>query len=125
MGSGYVVRARVWKYAWNTTCYEQGAGHHRTPMLFVLGRTALEVDPMLRSSNRGQHHGDESALHSRYNVTVIAKQQSNEKSRPKAACIDGADDGVRTRDPDLGKVVLYQLSHVRIYWRRRPDSNRG
>ena len=26
---------------------------------------------------------------------------------------DGADDGVRTRDPDLGKVVLYQLSHVR------------
>ncbi len=26
----------------------------------------------------------------------------------------GADDGVRTRDPDLGKVVLYQLSHVRV-----------
>ncbi len=52
----------------------------------------------------------------------------------------GADDGVRTRDPDLGKVVLYQLSHVRMgnafqfsnrpprkgsEWRRRPDSNRG
>ena len=27
---------------------------------------------------------------------------------------DGTDDGGRTRDPDLGKVVLYQLSHVRI-----------
>ena len=26
---------------------------------------------------------------------------------------NGADDGVRTRDPNLGKVVLYQLSHVR------------
>ena len=26
----------------------------------------------------------------------------------------GADNGVRTRDPHLGKVVLYQLSHVRI-----------
>ena len=25
----------------------------------------------------------------------------------------GADDGVRTRDPHLGKVMLYQLSHVR------------
>src|SRR6266702_1746123 len=25
----------------------------------------------------------------------------------------GADDGIRTRDPHLGKVVLYQLSHVR------------
>ena len=25
----------------------------------------------------------------------------------------GADDGIRTRDPNLGKVVLYQLSYVR------------
>src|SRR5262245_54738934 len=25
-----------------------------------------------------------------------------------------ADDGTRTRDPNLGKVVLYQLSHVRV-----------
>ena len=35
-----------------------------------------------------------------------------ENDRPQID--DGADDGVRTRDPDLGKVVLYQLSHVRI-----------
>ena len=27
--------------------------------------------------------------------------------------VPGAEDGVRTRDPDLGKVVLYQLSHFR------------
>ena len=27
--------------------------------------------------------------------------------------ISGADNGVRTRDPHLGKVMLYQLSHVR------------
>ena len=26
----------------------------------------------------------------------------------------GADNGTRTRDPNLGKVVLYQLSHVRM-----------
>ena len=26
---------------------------------------------------------------------------------------NGADDGTRTRDPDLGKVVLYQLSYIR------------
>ena len=26
----------------------------------------------------------------------------------------GAEDGTRTRDPDLGKVVLYQLSHFRM-----------
>ena len=29
---------------------------------------------------------------------------------------NGADNGARTRDPNLGKVVLYQLSHVRIWW---------
>jgi hypothetical protein len=34
-------------------------------------------------------------------------------------CPSGADDGIRTRDPHLGKVVLYQLSHVRA----GPDSS--
>jgi hypothetical protein len=28
--------------------------------------------------------------------------------------VNGADDGIRTRDPHLGKVMLYQLSHVRV-----------
>ena len=28
--------------------------------------------------------------------------------------INGAEDETRTRDPDLGKVVLYQLSYFRI-----------
>ena len=37
------------------------------------------------------------------------------KSRPLATCYHfRAEDGTRTRDPDLGKVVLYQLSHFRI-----------
>jgi len=26
----------------------------------------------------------------------------------------GAEDAIRTRDPDLGKVVLYQLSYFRL-----------
>src|SRR5438093_12293130 len=30
-----------------------------------------------------------------------------------------ADDGIRTRDPHLGKVMLYQLSHVRMTAHRR------
>ena len=57
--------------------------------------------------------------------------------RGSRAAAFGADNGARTRDPNLGKVVLYQLSHVRICktkraperpdvaWRRSPDSNRG
>ena len=32
---------------------------------------------------------------------------------PGGARRNGADDGTRTRDPHLGKVMLYQLSHVR------------
>ncbi len=31
-----------------------------------------------------------------------------------AAPIARADDGTRTRDPHLGKVMLYQLSHIRV-----------
>ena len=33
--------------------------------------------------------------------------------RAPAALIARADDGTRTRDPHLGKVMLYQLSHIR------------
>ena len=42
---------------------------------------------------------------------------------------NGAEDGTRTRDPHLGKVMLYQLSHFRSGaaragdWCREPDSN--
>ena len=51
----------------------------------------------------------------------IPVHTSNEEGPPKTkkstekadSEIHGADDGVRTRDPNLGKVVLYQLSHVR------------
>src|ERR671915_162545 len=42
----------------------------------------------------------------------------------------GAEDGTRTRDPHLGKVMLYQLSHFRSgcratpgFWCREPESN--
>ena len=31
-----------------------------------------------------------------------------------AAGLSQADDGVRTRDPQLGKLMLYQLSYVRV-----------
>ena len=47
----------------------------------------------------------------------IGLQRTNEKKRPRTDAEpgnSGADNGARTRDPNLGKVVLYQLSHVRI-----------
>ena len=33
---------------------------------------------------------------------------------PSDRVLYGADDEIRTRDPHLGKVMLYQLSHVRV-----------
>ncbi len=45
--------------------------------------------------------------------------------RPLTWGISGADDGIRTRDPHLGKVMLYQLSHVRVSGRSRYQSVRG
>ncbi len=42
---------------------------------------------------------------------TIPERPNGRRRRP----FDGADDGIRTRDPHLGKVVLYQLSHVRVH----------
>ena len=38
---------------------------------------------------------------------------------------NGADDEIRTRDPHLGKVMLYQLSHVRSIWKSTGGSAPG
>ncbi len=37
-----------------------------------------------------------------------------QKRSTSAPILFGARDGIRTRDPDLGKVVLYQLSYSRL-----------
>jgi hypothetical protein len=39
---------------------------------------------------------------------------SSRRNPCRAGVSRGADDGIRTRDPHLGKVMLYQLSHVRV-----------
>ena len=45
--------------------------------------------------------------------------QSNAPSRVEASLmrldLARADDGDRTRDPQLGKLMLYQLSYFRLY----------
>ena len=66
---------------------------------------------------------------------VGAERRSRRRSASGAATgraprEDGAEDGTRTRDPHLGKVMLYQLSHFRSVspaspdrWCREPNSN--
>ncbi len=39
--------------------------------------------------------------------------KKSERLRRDWMGMDGAGDGIRTRDPNLGKVVLYQLSYSR------------
>ena len=49
---------------------------------------------------------------------------ANTKRHSFTLCLSRATDGARTRDPDLGKVVLYQLSHCRICCSRNlPGTN--
>ena len=33
-----------------------------------------------------------------------------------ASCFDGAEDGAQTRDPQLGRLVLYRLSYFRMFF---------
>ena len=55
-------------------------------------------------------------------IAVQRYRDAAERSRGRLDGPDlhfvGADDGIRTRDPHLGKVMLYQLSHVRVRRRR-------
>src|SRR6188508_1654314 len=47
------------------------------------------------------------------------------KKRPAAGASDGAGDGIRTRDFQLGKLTLYQLSYARIRTPPRDTPFRG
>jgi hypothetical protein len=64
-------------------------------------------------------HSPESARKCGANVGARRSQPRHKSpiSTPRTATtwtFLGADDGIRTRDPHLGKVMLYQLSHVRV-----------
>ena len=50
-------------------------------------------------------------------IEPVTSSVSGKRSPAELIARDGekrADDGIRTRDPNLGKVVRYQLRHVRM-----------
>ena len=58
-----------------------------------------------------------------HRILIRGSSQIDDKSKTTGApcCTEGshgADDEIRTRDPHLGKVMLYQLSYVRVSGRR-------
>ncbi len=61
---------------------------------------------------------DETRTHTAYRP--LPPQSSASTNSATWTYIDrsGAKNGTRTRDPDLGKVVLYQLSYFRIAFRK-------
>ena len=54
---------------------------------------------------------------------VIRLLAKNRFPRKPVFLIYGADDGARTRYLHLGKVALYQMSYIRIFWCLRTESN--
>ena len=54
-----------------------------------------------------------------FRMKIESQSESSQKIYSKSKCTEvpvmelGAKNGTRTRDPDLGKVVLYQLSYFR------------
>ena len=68
----------------------------------------------MRGAARGTAHGVRGTAH--------GAQRRQEPRHPSAGALSmGADDGTRTRDPHLGKVMLYQLSHVRVKGSEEPS----
>ena len=56
---------------------------------------------------------------------MMASRLTTRRIRPPVAeRFARADDGVRTRDPQLGKLMLYQLSYVRVDPRIAPSEIR-
>ena len=51
-----------------------------------------------------------------YHYDAFISYRHNKKSPSSDGHKKRAIDGTRTRDPNLGKVVLHQLSHYRIYF---------
>jgi hypothetical protein len=47
-------------------------------------------------------------------LQAVASPLGHSTEQGSTATLNRADDGIRTRDPHLGKVMLYQLSHVRM-----------
>ena len=46
---------------------------------------------------------------------LASRPTHHENAGARRSRLLGADDGTRTRDPHLGKVMLYQLSHIRVH----------
>ena len=73
---------------------------HAKAQTYMLPEFQIMTRPKTNSPHRFESH-------------VVGNKKTTERLT-QSLVYDGADNGIRTRDPHLGKVMLYQLSHVRI-----------
>src|SRR5579875_3182764 len=101
------------------------AAHHARHSRRRGGRTAVVIAPSHRQVAGVPPARPSAAAPAPARSEGIASDESHHRgtmttarnvkwSPPKREDLPGADDGTRTRDPHLGKVMLYQLSHVRV-----------
>ena len=107
-GSGRTFLSITLSSVWEVLCIKRNAGYE------IRRLNSIGGDAQIRTGGEG---------FAGLCLTTWPRRQLRLHSRKKAGqtssmtgllTCNGADDGVRTRDPDLGKVVLYQLSHVRV-----------
>ena len=80
--------------------------------LFPSARAALAES--LDATFRSTHKTGTAEIRPKLPNPAITETAQTLKKVTLPATPTGADDGIRTRDPHLGKVMLYQLSHVRV-----------
>ena len=91
---------------WLPVCFLSGKRDSSPRLCLGLSR-AIYVTPAFLTE--GCPSGASGSL-----VRVVVDQQQCETTALMAVVHIGAENETRTRDPDLGKVVLYQLSYFRV-----------
>jgi hypothetical protein len=94
-------------------CGYAAAVHRMGSQSVVLTRSFPQNSLRWRAVDAPRGHLFAAIFHSDERSSDAAQRPRNSRSRRFGGFGPGADDGIRTRDPHLGKVVLYQLSYVR------------
>ena len=68
-----------------------------------------------RASKAKGQHTSSSKHHSKNAIIILGSELLYENRSRRFGRKDGAGDGIRTRDINLGKVALYQLSYSRAW----------
>src|ERR1700710_1081633 len=76
-------------------------------------RSTVRAWPSSRQPSPRESTGSPHAM-GRTQILRVGHPPDELKAAHRSGTSPRADDGIRTRDPNLGKVVLYQLSHVRV-----------